>query len=396
LVVAFTLVLISSLASTSWARARFKTLHTFTQTGANSPRAGLVADLHGNLYGTTYSGGAHNRGTVFELAPDEHGGWKRTVLHSFNFTDGDAPSAALIFDSAGNLYGTTSRGGNPGFGTVFELAPDGHGGWKETVLHSFNSWNGYTPLAVLIFDSAGNLYGTTVGGGANNAGIVFELAPDGHGGWNETVLHRFNPFNGDGYAPFSGLIFDSAGNLYGTTAGGGTQGFGTVFELAPDGHGGWNETVLHSFDSQDGEAPIAGLIFDAAGNLYGTTERGGAQGMGTAFELSPDGHGDWKETVLHSFNILPDAQNPATGLIFDAAGNLYGATELGGAQDLGAVFRLAPDGRGGWKETVLHSFKDRPGASPLGSLIFGRQGHLYGTTLGYFEKTWGSVFEIAP
>ncbi len=393
LVIAFTLVLISSLAS-SWAKPRYKTLHTFKQTGPNTPTAALVADLQGNLYGTTLLGGVHNAGSVFKLAPDDHHGWTETVLHTFNPMDGDgeAPADTLIFDAAGNLYGTTQLGGAFGRGTVFELAPDGHGGWNETVLHSFDITDGEAPWPAVIFDAAGNVYGTTQQGGAFRRGTVFELAPDGHGGWNETVLHSFYRTNGE--YPEAGLISDSAGNLYGTTPYGGGHGGGTVFELAPDGHGGWKQTVLHSFNRTDGAYP-AGLIFDAAGNLYGTTSGGAAHNAGTVFELAPDGHGGWKETVLHSFNGK-DQANPRAGLIFDAAGNLYATTSGGAAHNAGTVFELAPNGHGGWKETVLHSFKDRPGADPLGSLIFGPLGHLYGTTSGDIQTTWGSVFEITP
>jgi uncharacterized repeat protein (TIGR03803 family) len=397
LVATFTLALTASFTSASWAQARYKTLYRFTNTG-NGPFAGLVADLQGNLYGTTAYGGTQNVGTVFELAPNGHGGWNHTMLHSFNGSDGGWPEARLIFDATGNLYGTTFLGGAHKAGTVFELAPDGHGGWTETVLHSFNfsCVDGCEPTAGLIFDAAGNLYGTTFEGGDSNThtGTVFELSPDGHGVWTETVLHSFG--NGtDGALPVGGLIFDAAGNLYGTTEIGGASQAGTVFELAPDGHGGWTGTVLHSFNGTDGYGPQATLIFDAAGNLYGTTQYGGDSRAGTVFELTPDGHGGWKETVLHSFN-RKDGREPVAGLIFDAAGNLYGTTRGGGANGYGRVFELAPNGQGGWTETVLHTFKDQPGAVPLGTLIFGTQGHLYGTTEGDLLKTWGSVFEITP
>jgi uncharacterized repeat protein (TIGR03803 family) len=399
LVVAFTLVLTASFTSTSWAQIQYKTLHRFTSgdRGGNFPAAGLVADLQGKLYGTTNGGGANYAGAVFELAPNRHGGWTETVLHLFKHSgDGDAPAGDLVFDAAGNLYGTTFAGGN-GSGIVFELTPDGHGGWHETVLYAFQgNGDGAQPVAGLIFDSAGNLYGTTNLGGTYDDGTVFEMIPDGHGGWNETVLHSFNPNRVDGIDPEAGLIFDSAGNLYGTTASGGTYNNGTVFEFSPNGHGGGNETVLHSFNRRDGGYPFGGLIFDPAGNLYGTTINGGAfHDHGTVFKLAPDGHGGWKETVLHSFNGT-DGATPRASLIFDSAGNLYGTTQKGGAHGCGAVFELVPNGHGGWKETVLHSFKDRPGAFPLGSLIFGSPGHLYGTTSGDSTTTFGSVFEIAP
>src|ERR1035441_332430 len=214
------------------------------------------------------------------------------VLHNFNNngTDGTNPRAGLIFDAAGNLYGTTENGGTNGVGTVFELTPTAGGGWTETVLYSFcsqaNCTDGYQPWAGLIFDAAGNLYGTTVYGGTADTtcsycGTVFELTPNGSGGWTETVLHSFGDGT-DGFYPSAGLIFDAAGNLYGTTAMGGTYDYpwdGTVFELTPAAGGGWTEKVLYSFGGgTDGYWPEAGLIFDAAGNLYGTTYSGVGSG----------------------------------------------------------------------------------------------------------------------
>jgi uncharacterized repeat protein (TIGR03803 family) len=229
------------------------------------------------------------------------GGWSEKVLHSFNDTDGAYSSAGLIFDKNGNLYGTTLEGGDygcsaSGCGTVFELTPTAGGGWTETVLLNFNGSDGSGPQAGLIFDAAGNLYGTTVGGGTNcppfGCGTVFELTPTAGGGWTEKVLHSFG--NGtDGANPFAGLIFDAAGNLYGTTYGGGTyrcgaSGCGTAFELTPAAGGSWTETVLYSFSrGNDGFEPEAGLIFDSAGNLYGTTAVGGTYDGGTVFELTP-------------------------------------------------------------------------------------------------------------
>ena len=215
------------------------------------------------------------------------------VLHSFNNngTDGIVPDGGVIFDAAGNLYGTTWSGGAYDYwGTVYELTPAAGGGWTEQVLHSFNNvdTDGASPAAGPIFDTAGNLYSTTAGGGTYLKGTVFELTPTAGGGWTETVLHNFG--NGtDGATPIAGLIFDAAGNLYSTTSGGGTSGNGTVFELSPNGSGGWTETVLHNFhyNGTDGVSPYAGLIFDAAGNLYGTTREGGTSSYGTVFEITP-------------------------------------------------------------------------------------------------------------
>ncbi len=298
---------VTLLATRAWADTHEKVLFNFNRTDGAYTFAGLIFDAAGNLYGTTVGGGTYaycsdgyGCGTVFELTPTAGGGWTEQVLYNFgNGTDGVNPYDGLIFDAAGKLYGTTPNGGTYGYGTVFELTPTESGGWTETVLHSFCSQtdctDGEAPQAGLIFDTLGNLYGSTTAGGTYTSncnygcGTVFELTPTGGGAWTEQVLHSFG--NGtDGYYPFAGLIFDAAGNLYGTTWAGGTYGWGTVFELTPTG-GGWTETVLHSFNDNgtDGILPEAGLIFDAIGNLYGTTPSGGAEGEygGTVFELTP-------------------------------------------------------------------------------------------------------------
>jgi uncharacterized repeat protein (TIGR03803 family) len=282
-----------------------KVLHSFqhNRRDGHDPEADLIFDAAGNLYGTTFSGGfyggggcAHCGGTVFQLTPGAHGQWEQKLLHSFNPRGGGGPSpgARVIFDKTGNLYGTTFEGGARDLGTVFELMPAAGGGWTEKVLHNFTGRgvDGNAPYASLIFDAAGNLYGTTSRGGRHSAGTVFQLTPGADGKWTEKVLHSFNGW--DGSQPFANLIFDAAGNLYGTTFSGGAsgtgcegQGCGTVFELAPAGNGKWKEKVLHSFNGTDGWQPRAGLIFDTAGNLYGTTGAGGAEGVGTVFEITP-------------------------------------------------------------------------------------------------------------
>jgi uncharacterized repeat protein (TIGR03803 family) len=271
--------------------------------------------------------------------------WNLRVLHQFGSgTDGSSPWATLVFDAAGNLYGTTENGGIYSAGTVFELSPtQGGGGWTEKVLHNFNGTDGGSPLSNVTFDAAGNLYGTTVEGGVYGHGIVFELTPADDGNWAETVLYSFGPAP-DGDEPDAGLTFDAAGNLYGTTFRGGTYDEGTLFELSPHGNGSWTETVVHSFgNGADGTYPYFGsLIFDAAGNLYGITAGGGNAREGTVFEFSPDGDGDWTETVLHSFDNPADGNTPLAGLTFDAAGNLYGTTSGAGIYGYGTVFELSP------------------------------------------------------
>jgi len=244
----------------------------FVRYGAD-PLAGLVRDAAGNLYGTTASGGASGLGTVFKVSA----GGAETVLHSFTGgSDGEYPYASVIRDAAGNLYGTTYAGGASGLGTVFKIDTQAH----ETVLYSFRGGaDGEYPSAGLVRDAAGNLYGTTNSGGSSGGGIVFKISSAG----KETVLHSFKGGK-DGEYPYASVIRDAAGNLYGTTYGGGASGWGTVFEIDPTG----KETVLYTFTgAADGASPEGGLVQDTAGHLYGTTKYGGAFGAGTVFELSP-------------------------------------------------------------------------------------------------------------
>jgi uncharacterized repeat protein (TIGR03803 family) len=333
--------------------------------GGFSPYAGLVLDSDGNLYGTTVAGGDLTTcnglgcGTVFELTPNEGGSWTETVLHKFHGTDGWYPDASMIFDAAGNLYGTTGGGGIHDSGTVFELMPKSGGGWTEKVLHSFDGKDGGDPNG-LIFDSSGNLYGTCGEGGHGMypGGTIFELTPTTDGDWKENLLYSFRMRDGYPYNPIGGVILDASGNLYGTTSEGGALhiGAGTVFELIPPTGGGVLQ-VLHDFgvQSNDGVEPVAGLIPDSAGNLYGTTRGGGESNSGTAFGLAPTTGGGWTEKVLHSFNGS-DGGTIQAGLIFDADGNLYGTTAEGGAHSGGTVFELTPKAAWPWTIKVLYSF----------------------------------------
>ncbi len=420
-------ILAVTLSMTTWAAAQWneKVLHNFYNNGAEegwTPAAGLVMDAAGNLYGTTSAGGIFiTYGTVFELSPVPGGGWSETVLHSFNDdgTDGWTPLAGLIFDAAGNLYGTTGTGGTYHGGTVFELSPVPGGGWTETVLHSFgNGTDGSGPGGgSLIFDATGNLYGTTTAGGTftcprDGCGTVFELTPTVGGAWTETVLYNFQR-GSDGHVPYAGLIFDASGNLYGTTQEGGTgnclngqtHGCGTVFELTPAVGGGWAETVLHNFGiGNDGTYPGANLIFDSAGNLYGTTVNGGDYVGGTAFELTPAPGGAWNESVLYSFNLQgPGGAGPVGPLVFDAAGSLYGTAIQNGIYYGGTTFKLTPGVGGTWTETVLHSFNENgsDGYYPVGGVIFDAAGNLYGMTQsggtnGCGIEQCGTAYKMTP
>jgi uncharacterized repeat protein (TIGR03803 family) len=356
------------------AKSSYAVLYSF-QGGSDGiyPEGALLTDGAGNFYGTTYQGGipdANGYGTVFKLAPDG----SETVVHAFAGKPGDGanPYAGFIADSAGNRYSTTINDGAYSGGTVFEIAADG----TETLLYSFcaqeDCADGVDPYAGLIEDSAGNFYGTTAEGGSSlncayGCGTVFKLAPNG----TETVLYSFQGEGaGDGAVPYGGVVEDKKGNFYGTTYQGGTDDYGTVFKLAPDG----TETVLHSFTGgSDGSYPDAGLIIKGK-NLYGTTYYGGSgESDGTVFQVTTDG----TETVLHSFDGT-DGESPADGLI-ESGGNFYGTTVAGGADgagSLGTVFELAPNGT----VTVLHSFTGgSDGAFPYGGLIK-KGGYLYGTT----------------
>jgi uncharacterized repeat protein (TIGR03803 family) len=401
-------VLVVTLFVTGSASAQEPVLHSFNYNDGDEPIAGVILDASGNLYGTTFYGGAFGNGTVFRLTPDA-GGWRDTVLYSFNGDGGGGfwANTRLIFDGAGNLYGTTFFGGAFGTGTVFELSPAEDGTWSERTLHSFASHggDGAYPHAGLTLDSSGNLYGTTSSGGAGY-GTVFELTPASGGTWTETVLLSFSA--GGGANPYSSLVLDASGNLYGTTASGGKSsacrdGCGTVFELSAHEH--WAEKVIHTFDNTDGANPYGGLIFDGSGNLYGTTSQGAEGNFGTVFELSP-APGGWRLKTLHNFNSNgTDGYNSSATLIFDTAGNLYGTTLSGGAHGQGTVFELSPPAGGNWTEKILSSFGSagRNGYDPTPGLVLDSDGNLYGTTVSGGGGTnpncingCGTVYQITP
>jgi uncharacterized repeat protein (TIGR03803 family) len=371
--------------------------------------AGLIIDAHGNLYGTAESGGTHGYGVVYELSPGGAGQWTETVLYNFKggTEDGASPHATLVQDSAGNLYGTTVSGGlgastcNSGCGTAFMLT-NATGHWEETVLHRFTGGSdGSVPYAGLSMDAAGNLYGATVAGGAYDAGAVYKLTP-GSSGWTQTVLYSFQG-RPDGSGPFAAPLLDAAGNLYGTTETGGAHNLGIVYTLAPQPDGSFAEHVLHNFaGGADGANPLgAGLIFDRRGNLYGTTTMGGSANCGTAFMLVPNSSDGWTDHILHTFLGLDahDGENP-NGLVFDARGNLYGTTTGGGTDNPGTIFKMTHNPDGGWTETVLYNFTaGETGAYPMAGVVLDPAGNLYGTTLwgGPSGTTTGGVaFQFTP
>ncbi len=381
-------ILLLSLGAGRQAQAQtFTTIHSFSGPDGEFPGGSLIRDESGNLYGTTIYGGSYDYGYS-----DAYGGagygtvfkidpsGNETVLYSFSGgADGAYPAARLVRDAVGNLYGTTG-GGSAGYGIVFKIDPSGN----ETILHSFTGGvDGANPYAGLVRDAVGNLYGTTTAGGSAGLGTVFKVRPSG----TETILHSFTG-GADGAIPYAGLVRDAAGNLYGTASGGG-EGYGTVFKIDPSG----NETVLYSFTGgADGANPCAGVVRDAAGNLYGTTN-GGGLGSGTVFKINTSGI----ETVLYSFTGVYYEGNPWAGVVRDASGNLYGTLDKSGSHNCflgcGVVYKIDPSGN----HTVLHSFDGTDGARPFASLMIDALGNLYGTAEGDTfgaEVDYGTVFKI--
>lgn len=350
-------------------------LHSFVAPpGGSSPSSGLIGDPTSALYGTTYNGGSGNAGVVYRL--DASG---ETVLYNFTGgADGKWPYAGVIRDWAGNLYGTTQEGGAANSGVVYVVSPTG----EERVLYSFTGQaDGGFPIAGVVRDGAGNLYGATYSGGAEESGIVFKLDPTGR----ETVLYSFSG-GADGRLPYGGLVRDADGNLYGTTSAGGAAGYGTVYKVDTEGH----ETVLHSFGFADGSSPQASLIRDAEGNLYGTTYQGGSgcgkTGCGVVFKLDPSGN----ETLLHGFSGV-DGEFPEARLVRDADGNFYGTTLLGGTTGFGVVFKLNPAGN----ETVLLSFAGgADGAYTSAGVLRDAKGNLFGTTGAGGPAGLGVVYRL--
>jgi uncharacterized repeat protein (TIGR03803 family) len=432
-VLALCLALLFSLFSAGSARAQAteKTVLSFNFNNGTFPGGGAF-DRSGNLWVVTGQGGNGTAcettgcGVVVEFTPVS-GAWVSHVVYNFHGgSDGEYPSGRLYFDSKGNAYGTTQEGGSSkcNCGTVYELSPS-QGGWKETVLYRFNNnrnhIDGLTPYSGLIADAAGNLYGTSITGGTYNWGTVYELSPNSHGYWTERVLWSFqSPTLGtDGSLIYGALAIDASGNLYGATyAGGsnqfcsGTTGCGAVFELSPGADGVWTERIIYNFQGgSDGARSYAELIFDNAGNLYGTTLYGGSTGCsglgcGTVFELSPVADGTWTESVLHAFSESGrDGLYPRSGVVFDQAGNLDGVTSYGGMSNWGSVFSLTPVS-GVWTETQLYSFALPSGVIPSTTPVIDASGNIYGTTLtGGTNRTGlcdqglqgcGVVFEIKP
>jgi len=375
----------------------FTVLHTFTGPDGLTPYSGVTLDRGGNLYGTTYGGGASGLGTVYQLK--RHGSsYIHNQIHAFTGgNDGEQPLGGLIFGPDGALYGTTSGGGVTA-GTVFTLRPPVTAchtalcPWTETLLYDVGGFNGIQPsYGQVAFDQSGNIYGTTAFGGLQEYGDVYQLRRSGDG-WTAKELYAFG--DPDAMYPGHNVVLDSAGNLYGTTDEGGAYSEGTVFQLVPSGSG-WSENILVSFGVPSaglGGFPVAGLIMDRAGNFYGGTV--GDSLAASVFELSPSGTG-WQIAVLHSFAISGNAEGAFGNLVLDNNGNLYGTTRSLGAYGLGNIFRLSPSGNG-WTYTDLYDFTNSgDGAYPTGDLTLDSEGNIYGTNTGD-ASGHGVVWKLAP
>jgi len=372
LVLLSALTLSSGLQAAAW---KEKILHSFQgDPDGAEPIGPLTPDGHGNFYGTTDIGGL-GYGTVFKLSPDGSGGWTETIIHSFkDYLDGGYPFfTTLIFDSKGNFYGTTTGGGPNGHGLVFEFSPVGKH-WKETVLYKTGGDSGCgDPWGGVIMDRKGNFYGMCLVSGFPQTEAIFQLSQS-HGTWKQKVIYNYHSAadnNGAG-----GLTMDAHGNIFAMLSA--AYDAPALVELSPNPDGGWTPTLIHVFGKRI--FPESVPVLDKAGNVYGTTEAGGAYDAGTVYEFTLGANKKWAEKILYSFPSCQDGCSPFGGIVFDASGNIYGTTAAGGNSNAGSVFELSPDGHGGYQQTTLWLFNTKDGYQALNSLTLDSTGNLYGVT----------------
>ncbi len=379
-VLGVSLLLLGSSAQVADAAWTLNSIGTFTGSNGSTPIGSVVIDASGNLWGTTSAGGAGSNGSIFEVVKGSN---TVTTVASFSGANGANPNGGLFQDANGNFFGTTINGGTDNLGTVFEIVK---GSNAITTIASFKSGgtNALNPSADVIVDSAGNIFGVTPSGGTNNTGAIFEIV---HGTNTITTVASFGPSNGA--SPVGNLAFDPNGNIVGTTVytGAAGSGFGTVFSYSPTTHA---ITTLGTFNGANGTNPYGGVVFDATGNLFGTTNSGtGTNKYGTIYEIAA---GSNTITTLAAFGPTTGGINPRSGLVIDASGNLYGTATSGGTAGVGTIFEL---GRGQSTIQTLASFNTTNGSTPRSTLAFDSQGNLYGTaSLGGSSNT-GTAFMLA-
>jgi uncharacterized repeat protein (TIGR03803 family) len=399
------LLLIAAPAGARATAGQTKVVYGFAGDEAGEyPATDLVLDASGNLYGTTVLGGDVGTGTVFELK--RHGKkWKHQVLYSFTGgADGGQPYGGVTVGGPDTLFGAAVIGGTggacpeDGCGVVYELTKS-NGVWTETVIHAFDGTDGYGPGAGLSMDADGDLFGMTPTGGAYGLGVIYQLHPDGSGGWDFAVIHDFTGGKDGATGSAGRLLIDQPGHMYGVATVGGANGKGVAFELMRTATGAWKLKPIYAFRGQpDAGLPYGALSFDADGNLYGTSYYDGANGLGAVYQLTP-GAKHWKERVLYSFAGGADGMNSISNVVFDSAGNLYGTTSEGGDPtcSCGTIFELTPQQDGSWSETVVHRFAGAPdGASAYNGMVADPAGVFYGATVHGGGDDEGAVYRFTP
>jgi len=389
-------------AHEAFASASIKTLYSFAGVpDGQNPTGALVFDNAGNLYGTTFSGGYKSNGTVFELSPSAGGAWTEKIIYTFaGGNDGANPSAGLIIDLTGNLYGTAMNGGNKacsgGCGTTFRLHPTPSGQWQFKVLHQFKGSDGANPDQILTVDSNGYLYGATRTGGSSNVGVIYQLFQLPHSTIYEfDVLHDFTG-GADGAYPLTPTI--TIGSFfYGVAGGGGEFGKGTAFELFSTPYGPWNFQLLYAFSDAGGYAPESPLNYGLSSGFYGLSSGGGDFGLGTLYELTSPLGRHWIEGAVYSFTGNADGELPSGPLTVGISGDFY-ATTKSGKVEYGAAVQFSPNSAGGWTETTLVTFDGagNGGISPQGGVVLDSFGNLYGVTQYGGQYQNGEIYEITP
>lgn len=361
----------------------------------------LVRDASGNLYGSTVLGGEHGSGTVWQLHPNGDGTWTHSVLYSFTGgADGGEPYKGVTLDGQGNLYGTAVTGGGGvcegGCGVAYKLVNNG-GSWTQSVIHAFQGTDdGQGPGARLTLDDSGHVYGMAPTGGAYGAGTIYEMKPRNNGGYKFKVIHAFTGGK-DGSGGSAGALVLRGGSLYGAATAGGKNGEGTIYQLESKPGGGWQFHGLYAFKGEPNAGfPYGGLAFDGLGNIFGTTYYAGADDAGTVYQLSDTGHG-WRERVLYSFTGGADGFGSIANVVFDTAGNIYGTTSEGGAAGMGVIFKLTPGANHSWSESVAHNFAGPPdGAFAYNGMVGDGAGNFYGATVHGGADDEGAIYEFTP